>query len=220
MYEYIVGKINYTNTNYVILENNFIGYKVFVNGIDNLDLNAFHRLYLYTRVTQNNKGNFVYEYYGFKTINEKFFFELLLTLNGIGPKTAMAILKNDVSLLKKLIKSNDIKTLETLPGFTNKLSIMIVNQLGYKLRNEIIDNKNSTINSQENDSLDNNWMEKIPDIVNSLKVLGYKKQDIEYALNELENNSNTNNGLDINDLVSEAIKTIINKNGHTTIKAN
>lgn len=63
-------------------------------------------------------------------------------------------------------------------------------------------------------------MEKIPDIVNSLKVLGYKKQDIEYALNELENNSNTNNGLDINDLVSEAIKTIINKNGHTTIKAN
>lgn len=156
MYEYIVGKINYTNTNYVILENNFIGYKVFVNGIDNLDLNAFHRLYLYTRVTQNNKGNFVYEYYGFKTINEKFFFELLLTLNGIGPKTAMAILKNDVSLLKKLIKSNDIKTLETLPGFTNKLSIMIVNQLGYKLRNEIIDNKNSTINSQENDSLDNN----------------------------------------------------------------
>lgn len=225
MYEYIVGKISYSNTSYIVLENNFIGYKVFINKIDELDKNSFHRIYLFTKVSQNNKGNFIYDYYGFKSINEKYFFELLLTLNGIGPKTAMAILKNDISLLKNLIKTNDVETLESLPGFNGKLAIMIVNQLGYKLRNETIFKKNVDDNDLlENDSENNesksNQTAIIADILNALKALGYKKSEIEFALCSMQEKNIFEKFNDINELISEAIKLIIDKNGYSSTKTN
>lgn len=219
MYEYIIGKINYTNSSYVILENSFIGYKIYLNGIEQLDINTYHKIYLHVKVSTNNKGNYIYEYYGFKSISEKYFFELLLTLTGIGPKTAMTILKSEVSLLKKLIKANDLETLQSLPGFTNKIALMVINHLGYKLRNDSITKSSLDSLEDKNENNGNDWADKIPDIVNSLKALGYKKSDIEFALNKLEGSAR-NSDCDINDLISEAIKTIIGKNEHTSIKTN
>lgn len=204
MYEYIIGKISYSNSNYIILENNFIGYKVFLNGIELLDKNSFHRIYLYTKISQTSKGNYSFEYYGFKTISEKYFFELLLSLNGIGPKTAMAILRNDLNLLKTLIKSNDIESLENLPGFNGKLAITISNQLGYKLRNEILFKKENC------DKEENNHSNNISNLISALKSLGYKKSDVEFAINNIQSQLNNFNEYELNDLISECIKIIIN----------
>lgn len=203
MYEYIIGKISYSNSNYVILENNFIGYKIYLNGIELLDKNLFHRIYLYTKVSQTSKGNFSFEYYGFKSIAEKYFFELLLSLNGIGPKTAMSILRNDLTLLKSLIKSNDIESLENLPGFNEKLAITISNQLGYKLRNEVI-LKKENLNKDDSNSINN-----ISNLISALKSMGYKKNDVESAISKMQLELNDLKNYELNDLISEAIKIII-----------
>lgn len=204
MYEYIIGKISYSNSNYIILENNFIGYKIFLNGTDLLDKNSFHRIYLYSKISQTSKGNYSFEYYGFKSIADKYFFELLLSLNGVGPKTAMLILRNDLNLLKNLIKTNDIESLSNLPGLNQKLAIIISNQLGYKLRNEIFSKKEN--NSKDEGCSSNN----IPNLISALKSLGYKKNDVEFAINSMQTQLNDFNEFELNDLISEAIKIIIN----------
>lgn len=204
MYEYIIGKISYSNSNYIILENNFIGYKIFLNGTDLLDKNSFHRIYLYSKISQTSKGNYSFEYYGFKSIADKYFFELLLSLNGVGPKTAMLILRNDLNLLKNLIKTNDIESLSNLPGLNQKLAIIISNQLGYKLRNEIFSKKENN-SKDEGCSLNN-----IPNLISALKSLGYKKNDVEFAINSMQTQLNDSNEFELNDLISEAIKIIIN----------
>lgn len=204
MYEYIIGKISYSNSNYIILENNFIGYKIFLNGTDLLDKNSFHRIYLYSKISQTSKGNYSFEYYGFKSIADKYFFELLLSLNGVGPKTAMLILRNDLNLLKNLIKTNDIESLSNLPGLNQKLAIIISNQLGYKLRNEIFSKKEN--NSKDEGCSSNN----IPNLISALKSLGYKKNDVEFAINSMQTQLNDSNEFELNDLISEAIKIIIN----------
>ena len=104
MIEYILGKVSYKNSNYLILENNFKGYKVYMSDLASIEENSNIKVFVYTRVYQNNKSNFVFEYYGFKSIREKFFFETLLSINGIGPKTSLLILKNNIDMLKELIK--------------------------------------------------------------------------------------------------------------------
>lgn len=215
MFEYIVGKISYANNSYIVLENNFIGYKIFLNNIDLIDKNTFHRIYVYSKIFQNGKGNFGFEHYGFKTVAEKYFFDSLLTINGIGPKTAMNILKNDLFLVKKLIKNNDVNTLKSLNGFNERVAIAVVNSLSSSLKNDFKNN--------ESDSFKEKNTEIIVSIIQSLKMLGYKKHEVEYALEIISskiNNITNNDTNEVNDLVSEAIKLIVNKNENSAIKTN
>lgn len=209
MFEYIVGKINYSNDNYLILENNYIGYKIWVNNPNQYDKNSTIRLYVYTKMSQSNKGNYVYEYYGFKSIVEKIFFENLISINGIGPKTALNILKNDISLLKELIRNDDIISLELLPGFSNKVALIVCSQLGYKFRNE----KNTeTANDSNNKTI-------LKEVISALKALGYKKFDIENAINVIGPKLDTYSEEDISSVISDAIKIILGEDEPSSAKA-
>ena len=166
-------------------------------------------MYIYTKIFQSNKGNYVCEYYGFKNITEKIFFENLVSINGIGPKTALSILKNDINFIKDLIRNDDIISLELLPGFSNKIALLVCSQLGYKLRNE---KKEEKVNSTNNGNL-------LADVISALKALGYKKNDIEMAVNvigpKLDNYTND----DISTVISEAIKIILGGDESSSIKA-
>lgn len=217
MFEYIIGKNTYANNNYLILENNYIGYKIYLNNPDKYENNTFYKIYVFIKINQNNKGNFNYEYYGFKTIYEKYFFELLMSVNGIGPKTAMNIMKNDLNLLKNLIMQNNVNELENLIGFNNKLAIAISNEIGYKLRNSTFFNKDNTNKNFENNT-DCTNVNALSNIISALKALGYKKDDIEFALSNISNNLSECDENDINELISESIKIIVKKNENLTVK--
>lgn len=207
MKEYIVGKITYTNDNYVILENSFIGYKIFVANPSSYEKNIYNRLYIYEKTYQSNKGNLITELYGFNNIYEKIFFELLITLNGIGTKTAINMLKTNVDTLKQLIIKKDFNTLETMPGFNKKIAWMVCNEISYKI---------SLSNDKNNLENQNNY---IPDLIAALKSLGYKKEEVEMALNHLNANNLLSKNLELNDLISESIKIIIGENENTSTKA-
>lgn len=210
MFEYIVGKVNYSNTNYLILENNFTGYKIWTNNPDEFEKNTTIRLYVYTKIFQSNKGNFVYEYYGFKNILEKIFFENLVSINGIGPKTALNILKNDINFLKDLIRNDDVISLELLPGFSNKIATLVCSQLGYKLRNE---KKEEVVGSKNNNN------NVLTEIISALKALGYKKSDIELAVNVIGPKLDNYVNEDISTAISDAIKIILGEDESSSAKA-
>ena len=197
MFEYIVGKINYTNSNYVILENNFIGYKIYVSDPNKFELNKFQKIFLYSKIYQNLKNTFSYEYYGFKTLNEKIFFEQLLQINGIGVKSALAILKNDINLIKQLIKNQDINSLTSLEGFNNKIATHVVGQLSYKIKLE------------KQDVASSDSGEIVADIISALKALGYGKTEIEKAMVSIETEISKSSYEDISNLISLAIQSII-----------
>lgn len=211
--EYINGKITYSNKNYIILETNSIGTKIFINDYINYELNQYYKIYIYQKVCQTNKGNFVSEYYGFKDPYEKIFFEQLININGIGPKTALNILKTNLDELKILIKTKDYKTLETLPGFNKKIAWQVINDISYKLNFEY---KNETINENNNSTS----VTKISDLVSALKALGYKKEEVEIALSEIPTKIENYRSLELSDLISETIKIIIGDDESNSAKAN
>ncbi|BAC44071.1 holliday junction DNA helicase [Malacoplasma penetrans HF-2] len=207
MIEYIIGKISYKNNNYLILENNFKGYKLFMSDPNIFEENSSAKIFVYTKIFQNNKNNFLFEYYGFKTLREKIFFENLLTVNGIGPKTSLTILRNDLNLLKELIRNEDIESLSVLEGFTNKTALSIVSALSYKLKNERISEYNNDVNHSSINQQSNSY-NPVPDLVSALKALGYKKNMIEKAINLLIPQLSNVSEDQISDLISQAIKII------------
>lgn len=211
--EYINGKVTYSNKNYIVLEANSIGHKIYTNDSMAFDNNQLYRIYIYQKVSQNNKGNFLFEYYGFKDPQEKIFFEQLINLNGIGPKTALNILKTNLDELKSLIKTKDYKALETLPGFNKKIAWQIINDISYKLNFEF-KNENQTTNNNQTSTT------KISDLVSALKALGYKKEEVEIALSEIPLKIENYRSMELSDLVSETIKIIIGGNESNSIKAN
>ncbi len=211
--EYINGKVTYSNKNYVVLEANSIGHKIYINDSMAFDNNQLYRIYIYQKVSQTNKGNFLFEYYGFKDPQEKIFFEQLINLNGIGPKTALNILKTNLDELKSLIKTKDYKALETLPGFNKKIAWQIINDISYKLNFEF-KNENHTTNNNQTITT------KISDLVSALKALGYKKEEVEIALSEIPLKIENYRSMELSDLISETIKIIIGGNESNSIKAN
>lgn len=197
MFEYIVGKVNYINANYLILENNFLGYKIYVANPENFELNKIQKLFVYVKVFQNLKNSFSYDYYGFKSLAEKIFFEQLLQINGIGVKSALQILKNDIGLTKSLIKNKDVESLSVLDGFNNKIANAVIGQLSFKLTDDKYDNS----------ALEKN--EKIADLIGALKALGYKKQEVEKAIANINEQLVNVKDYSVSDLLSLAIKSLV-----------
>lgn len=200
MIEYIIGKISYSTDKFIILENNFKGYKIWMNKISDLDSSIFNRVYVFVKISTNSKNYQISEIFGFKTPQEKYFFETLISATGIGPKTALLIMQNNIDLLKELITTKNIDDLENLPNFTKKLAINLCNQLSYKI---FIIKKES----QSND-IDSNTTTSVGEVVSALKSLGYKKNEINLAMNSIDLNSLK----DTNTAISEAIKNIVNVN--------
>lgn len=212
MVDYMVGKITYKNDYYILLESNFKGYKIFVSDSNKFDSDNLSKIFTYVKVYQNNKNTFVYEYYGFKTLKEKIFFETLLSVTGIGPKTALIILKNNLDVLKELIRNEDVSSLSALEGFNQKNSLAIISALSFKMKNERINGENYMHGEKPEEVVrDENGYNATADLISALKALGYKKNVIEKALSHLIKDVTTTKQDGLNDLISKAIKVILNE---------
>jgi Holliday junction DNA helicase RuvA len=113
--------------------------------------------------------------YGFSTKDEMLFFEKLISISGIGPKTAINILSiTTVSTIKRAISTGDISHLVKVSGIGKKIADKIVLELKGK------------VFSEENDSI-SNIKEEI-DAVETLKALGYSQKEAREALQEIDKN--------------------------------
>jgi holliday junction DNA helicase RuvA len=120
----------------VIVDVNGVGYLVTV-GIRTLaDLprtGERARIYTYTYVREDALGLF-----GFLSQEELTFFKLLLSVKGIGPKAALAILSRaELRILKRAILQEDAALLATVPGIGPKTAARVVLELKGKLKDEM-----------------------------------------------------------------------------------
>jgi Holliday junction DNA helicase RuvA len=110
--------------------------------------------------------------YGFLSEEELHFFEMIISISGIGPKTGLNVLNvSSVGVLKRAISSNDTNSLIKVSGIGKKIAEKIVLELKDKIG--LSDESDVTLRDEI-------------DAVEALKTLGYTQRDARNALNEID----------------------------------
>ena len=134
MIAYLKGELVVKSEEYIIIEVQGIGYKVFMSkkSIDELQENRQVRVYTYLKVREDDISLF-----GFNTNEELHMFELLISVGGIGAKSAITILSNITpSRFALAVITNEVNTLKKLPGIGPKTAQRIILELKDKIKTE------------------------------------------------------------------------------------
>lgn len=182
MYEYISGELKFIFSDYIVIDNNGIGYKIFTSNNTIYNLNIGEK---YTIFTEHIVKEDYMAIFGFSTLDELEMFKLLISVNGIGPKVACGILSSmSIDKLKITIVNNDAVSLSTAKGVGKKTAQKIILELKDKVS---IDNINS-INSNEFEfveAIKRDDSDKRALVVDALINLGFIKMDIEKFLSTI-----------------------------------
>lgn len=196
MYSYIIGKVVNKFKNILILENNNIGYEIYMTEIalSELSIDEEAKIYTYYNVTQDNIS-----LYGFKNLEEKKMFENLISVSKIGAKTAIGILSSiSTTEFAIAIITNDIARLSKLPGIGKKTAQRLVLEIIDKVKaEEIVFTEEKDSNSNESHI---SITEKEKDVLEALKVLGYNAKEAEKVMGSLDITSSTE------DMIKQALK--------------
>ncbi len=184
MYGYIKGVVTKVTPKNIIVENQGIGYLLIVSNPYNFSLNKDYKVYVYQYVRED-----VIDLYGFISEDEKDLFLKLISVSGIGPKSALSILATGtVSEIVKAIEARNDAYLRKFPGIGAKASQQIILDLQGKLNlGEEIMIKNT----------------KLEDVEQALLALGYNKKEIAKVLPKLDQT------LDEGALVKQALKALV-----------
>lgn len=176
----LTGKIAGKSPDWVILDVNGVGYRVQIPFSTFFALpedGAILTLNIHTNVKED-----AIHLYGFLTPLEKQFFQLLVTVSGVGPKLAKDILSNiHPDQLASALCRGDIVRLSAIPGIGKKTAERLILELKdkvVKLGLASEDEKNSLLSKQDNSVRD--------DVASALINLGYKEAVVIKTLAELE----------------------------------
>lgn len=200
MYAYIKGTLEIKTTGYVVIEtNNGIGYKIFMSesAIERLgEIGSSVKIFTYMRVREDDIS-----LYGFNTNEELRMFELLLSVSGIGAKSAINILSNITpSSFALAVITNDVNTLKKLPGIGAKSAQRVILELKDKLKTEEAEAKIETskeiqVAIKEDD--------KVQEAMSALQVLGYSKKEIEVAMQKIDTSD-----LSVEDIIRKGLNNL------------
>jgi holliday junction DNA helicase RuvA len=173
MIAYINGKIIKKAQNGFIVDTGAIGYLVHITAStrDKFAEKETVELFVHTKVREDDIS-----LYGFETTGELEFFQMLLNVNGIGPKLALEMLSQNPEKVKSAILTNDLDYLTKIPGIGKKTAERIVVELKSKIT--VSDLDLSRIHGGTEKEISN-------DAVNALMGLGYQRYEIISVLKEL-----------------------------------
>lgn len=163
MISYIKGKVIDIDEKFVVILAGNIGYKIHINNFFEKDSEV--SLFTYMAVREN-----AMDLYGFETKTDLNFFELLLTISGIGPKSAMNIISNSKpSFLIEAIQKDDLNYLTKVAGIGRKNAEKII----LELKDKLGETKEETSSSDQSDVLE------------ALLSLGYSERSIRDVLKKI-----------------------------------
>ena len=205
MLAYIKGELVVKARGYIVIDVGGLGYKVFMSDIAMEKVGKIGdivKVHTYYRVMEDDISIF-----GFITSEELRLFELLISVSGVGAKTAITMLGSiEPSDFAIAIISNDINTLKKLPGIGAKTAQRIVLELKDKLKKEqqieelsiANDKANSVKKLIEKDS-------KQEEAFTALQVLGYNSREIEKAMEKIDKN------LSLEEMIKAGLKELAKK---------
>ena len=181
MLAYIKGTLEIKMTDYVVIDVGGLGYKVYMSAIGMEKLGNIGdkvKVYTYYRVREDDISIF-----GFNTNEELRMFELILSVSGVGAKTALTIIAvTDPSEFAIAVISDDVSYLTKIPGIGAKSAQRIILELKDKMKkeNSITKTKNLKLKEAVVDS------SKVDEAISALQVLGYNKKEIEKVFMKLD----------------------------------
>ena len=184
MIAYVKGTIDYITDDTVIVDVGGIGYNIKISASTARLLPGIGnevKIYTYTLVRED-----AFSLYGFLTRDDLDIFKKCITVNGIGPKGALAILSiMDASELRIAIVSGDAKAISKAPGIGAKTAERLILDLKDKISIEdaLYGGMDQTVNSASlsmNDSV-------AQEAVEALVALGYGQTEATKAVSQIEN---------------------------------
>ncbi len=198
MISYIKGKVIKKGIDYLVIENNDIGY--FINTsfstLKNLSENEESSVFTFMYVRED-----ILALYGFSSSDELEMFKKLITVNGVGPKAGLAILSTyDINTLKLHILKDDVNAVSKAPGIGKKTASKIILDLKDKI-GSVDDLASSGIDSSELFAPSIN--QDAEDVAKVLMTLGFSLQEAKKALEKIDVT-----GKSEDQIIKEALKNI------------
>ena len=165
MFNYIKGTIESYGPNYISLDNNGIGYLIYVPNPYVYQEEQEYKIYIYSHVREEE-----FTLYGFRNEQERDFFLKLINVKGVGPKLALPILASPVDAIYDAIERENILYLTKFPKVGDKVARQIILDLKGKL-------------VKNNDLFTNDGLDELMAVLESL---GYKKGDIKKILPQVD----------------------------------
>lgn len=167
MYDYIKGTITGIKNNAIVLDNNGIGYLVYVANPFSFELGEEYKVYIYQQIQED--GHFLY---GFKLLEEKDLFLKLISVKGVGCKMALPFLSTgSISGIMDAIERENVLYLKKFPKIGEKVARQIILDLKGKLAVDAKETK-----------------QDYTELTETLKSLGYKPADIKRILPNIDIN--------------------------------
>lgn len=175
MIGFVNGEVEEIYEDRILIDCGFMGYNIFVCGnvIESCSVGEEIKLYTYLNVREDAMNLF-----GFLTKDELKVFKMLITVNGIGPKGALAILTimtpND---LRYAVMTEDSKLISKAPGVGAKTAQKVILELKDKLEiDSFITSSMETMNNKDSYSSDKNDI--VEEATEALVALGYTQKEI------------------------------------------
>ena len=179
MYAYIKGSLEVKSNLYIIVETGGIGYQIYMpqKAIEKLgEIGSQVKIYTHYHVREDNIS-----LYGFINQEELRMFELLLSVSGIGAKSAISMLSEvSPSSFALSVITNDVSKLVKIPGIGKKTAARIVLELKDKLKTETATEKPEEIVEVTQGE------EKVDELIAALQVLGYTRYEINKVIEKID----------------------------------
>lgn len=183
MIAYLQGIIIEKTLQYIILENQGIGYKIFVTPeVSERSVGDKVSLYIYHKISDDGQS-----LYGVVDFSALQFFEMLITVSGVGPKVALAILSSArVDATKQAIANQDSAVFTRISGVGNKTAERIILELKTKVGT--LELSGGIMASNE--------------VFDALLALGYNQREVREVSNKLDH------ALSTQEQIKQALKMI------------
>jgi len=182
----IKGRLTQLNANLGIVETaSGLSYEVFLTPtlMAENKLGEIIEIYTYLQVREEE-----WRLYGFSTQPELRLFKLLLTVSGVGPKTAFTIISySNIEQINTAIKNNDFSVLQKIPGLGKKTAMKIIVEIAEKLKSEVELDKLFLSDEDKN-------------VLDALVALGYKVNEARQLLAKIDKN------LPLEEKIKQALK--------------
>ena len=187
MINFLRGNIVNISFDSILIDVSGVGYLVYVARPQDFSYGD-SLVYTYFQIREDGVSLF-----GFKTHQEQDIFLKLISVNGIGPKGASAILgATSVNSLVTAIEMGNIAFLKKLPTIGAKSASQIVLDLKGKLVQDMEDKTKDSVKNSE----------KYPDVYDALRQFGFKNQEVENVISKIENID----AKDVSEIIKECLK--------------
>jgi Holliday junction DNA helicase RuvA len=195
MIAFLRGRLVHKDPTYVDIDVNGVGYHVTISLATYADIKEQENILLFTHLTIREDAHILF---GFSKEKEKKLFQQLISVNGVGPSTAIVMLSYmDSTELKYAIVQENAAALQAIKGIGGKTAQRVIIELKDKLKKESWDETQTPVSMGSH-----NILRK--EALSALLTLGLPKAAAEKSVDTVLKKSG--NTITLEDLVKQALK--------------